>query len=147
MTNPEFFSLNNDPSLADERDELIDRYLVERDSSYEELVEKLAEYDGCVAFHDSEQLDRLCATYPAGTKVEFSEQVTPGGFQLGIIVEDTFMVPFANSHRERNLYRPYLCATIQNTDGVVDTLLLPVSKRSDGRFEVLGLRLLPEHTS
>ena len=145
MNSYESFSPNNDPWLADERDELIDRYLIERDSSYEELVEKLAGYDGRVAFHDSEQLDRLCATYPAGTKVEFSEQVTPGSFQPGIIVEDTFMVPFANPDHERNLYRPHLCATIQNFDGVVDVLLLPVSKRSDGRLDVLGLRPLADN--
>ena len=142
MTNPEYSSYHHDPWLADEREALIDRYLVERDMSYEELMEKLAEYDGRMAFHDSEQLDRLCAAYPAGTKVEFSEQVTAGSYQPGIILEDTFMVPFANPDHERNLYRPYLCATIQNIEGVVDTLLLPVSKRSDGRLDVSGLRTI-----
>ena len=142
MTNPEFSSYHDDLEFADERDELIDQYLVERDMSYEELMEKLAEYNGRIAFHDSEQLDRLCVVYPTGTKVEFSEQVTAGSFQPGIIVEDTFMVAFANPDHERNLYRPYLCATIQNIEGVVDTLLLPVSKRSDGRFDVSGLRTI-----
>ena len=142
MNNHESFSPNNDPWLADEREQLVDRYIDERDMSYEELMEKLAEYDGRVAFHDSEQLDRLCATYPAGTKVEFSEQVAEDSFQPGVIVEDTFMVPFANPDHERNLYRPYLCATIQNLEGVVDTLLLPVSKRSDGRLDVSGLRTI-----
>ncbi|HEV7952351.1 MAG TPA: hypothetical protein VGO98_03165, partial [Candidatus Saccharimonadales bacterium] len=63
-------------------------------------------------------------------------------YQSGTLTEDTFLVPLANIDRPQNIYRPQLCATIQDSHGMVDTLLFPIRKHSDGKLEVTGIRLL-----
>ncbi len=139
MMNPEYFTPHDDIEQTIERDELIDRYLDQRDMPYEALIDQLEKHGGRLVFHDSEQLAQLCAAFPASTVVEFSEQQFPSEYQPGILVEDAFLVPFANIDHQPTLYRPHLCATIQDSHGTVDTLLFPVARRSSGRLEVSGL--------
>lgn len=141
MTNYEFPNDDNEIELALARDELVDSYLNERDIAYDELVAELEQLGGRLIFHDSERLAQIVGTFPAGTSVEFSEQSIPGQYQAGIITEDPFLVPLASIDRPQNVYRPQLCATIQDTHGVIDTLLFPIAKRSDDRMEVVGLRI------
>lgn len=138
--NPEYFIPHDDTENAAERDDLVDQYLNQRDVSYDELICQLQEHGGKLIFHDSEQLASICAAFPAGTSVEFSESLFPDDYQLGILVEDTFLMPFAHIGQP-SLYRPRLCTTIQDSHGTIDTLLLPIAKHSDGSFEVSGLRV------
>jgi hypothetical protein len=140
MTNYERSNDDNEIKQALVRDELVDHYLNERDMSYDELVAELERLGGRLIFHDSERLAQITGTFPGGTTVEFSEQSIPGQYQAGIIIEDTFLVPLANIDRPQNIYRPQLCATIQDEHGAIDTLLFPIAKRSDDRIEVTGLR-------
>jgi hypothetical protein len=140
MTNYEHANDDDEIEQSLERDELVDRYLNERDMSYDELVAELEKLGGRLVFHDSERLAQITSIFPAGTSVEFSEQSIPGQYQAGIITEDTFLVPLVSIDRSQNLYRPQLCATIQDELGVIDTLLFPIAKRSDDRIEVTGLR-------
>lgn len=123
-----------------EREELVERYLDERDMLYEELIDQLKKHGGEIAFHDAEQLAQLCATFSTGAVVEFSELQVPGDYQTGTIAEDSFLVPHARD-RQPKVYRPYLCITIQDAHGVVDVVLYPIAQRSSGRLEVGGLRI------
>jgi hypothetical protein len=142
MMNSEYFTPHDDIEQSIEREELIDHYLDQRDISYEELIDQLEKHGGKLAFHDSEQLAQLQASFTAGTRVEFSEQHFPSEYQPGVLMEDTFLVPFANIDRQPALYRPHLCATIQDDRGIIDVLLLAVAKRSNGTLEVNGLSLV-----
>ncbi len=122
------------------REELIERYLDAYEHSYDSLVAKLKELGARLVLDDSERLLQLSAYFEAGVTVMFSEQQLPGGYQPGTIIEDSFLVPVSTIDRPHHLYRPHLCATIQDTHGVVDTLLFPVAMRSSGVYEVMGLR-------
>lgn len=138
---------HDDAEQSVERDELIDHYLEQRDYSYDELIDKVREHGGQIAFHDSERLAQLCAAFVAGTSVVFSEQQVPGEYQPGILTEDAFLVPFANIDHQPALYRPRVCATIQNVEGATDTLLFPVVRHSDGSYGVGGLKVIPAQHS
>lgn len=142
MTNYEFhLPPDDDIDQPDERDELVDRYLDERAVSYDELISQLEKLGGKLVFHDSEQLTQISAAFLAGATVEFSEPYGLPSYQPGTLTEDTLLVPLANIDRPQNLYRPHLCATIQDIHGTVDTLLFPIAKRSDGKLEVRGIQI------
>ena len=142
MTSHEYHLPSDDDIEQEiEREELVEHYLDERDMSYEELIDQLKKLGGEIAFHDSEQLARLCASFSTGVKVEFSELQIPGDYQPGTITEDSFLVPHANMGRQPKTYRPYICVTIQDTQGTIDVVLYPVAQRSTGRLEVGGLRI------
>jgi hypothetical protein len=140
MTNHEYPTNDDEIEHAILRDELVDHYLNERHISYGELLAQLHSLGGNVIFHDDEQLTAIAAMYSAETKVEFSERAVPDEYQPGIVTEDSFLVPVARIDRPQEVYRPHLCLTIKNISGVVDTLLLPIAKRSDERYEVIGVR-------
>lgn len=141
MTNYEYNKSDNDIEQAIERDELVDRYLNERDISYDELIALLEQHGGRLVFHDSVQLAQITAAFPLGTAVEFSEQQIPGDYQSGTIIEGCFLVPLASIDRPQNIYRPQLCATIQDAHGTVDTLLFPIRKHSNGELGVSGIQV------
>jgi hypothetical protein len=141
MTNYEYTSSNDNIEQADEREALVDHYLNERDLSYDGLINQLENLGGRLAFHDTEQLPQIPAAFTAGTTVAFSERLIPGDYQIGTLTEDTFLVPLASIDHPQNLYRPQLCATIQDTQGTIDALLFPIAKRSDGTFEVRGIKI------
>lgn len=144
MTDPEYYSPDNEIRQALERDETVHQYLETRSLSYDGLIDNLQKLGGRVLFHNSEQLAQIANVFTAGKTVEFSELDIPSDYQTGTLLEDSFIVPLSSIDRPQNLYRPQLCATIQNNDGIVDTLLFPLAKNSDGTITVLGIR---PHTS
>jgi hypothetical protein len=140
MTNYNFYSPDNEIELTEAREALVDSYLNQRDTSYDDLVAHLERLGGKIAFHDSEKLTELTAEYSVGTLVRFSEKNIPSDYQSGTLTDDAFLVPLSSIDRPQNIYRPHLCATIQNDHAIVNTLLFPIAKRSDGHLEVVGLR-------
>lgn len=147
MNNYESYPPDDDIEQLIEREEILNHYLNVRDLSYDELIGRLEKYGGKIAFHDSERLIEICSTFTAGTIVEFSEQQIPGDYQSGILVDDAFLLPLSTIDRPQNIYRPQLCATIQDHNGVIDTLLFPIRRRSDDTYIAAGLKVVDEKES